>query len=127
MRTDPRAACVNEQEKFWWAVLHDLVAHPLMALTNWSRWSLRFHDWTSYYAWPRVRPKKYGQTVTVNTLHFGALTARMVGENVWTIPHPKVAHALTVTAGDGIEAVSLAERWFDELAEEYGGNFARLA
>lgn len=36
MRTDPRAACANTHERLGWAVLHDLIAHPLMALTGWS-------------------------------------------------------------------------------------------
>lgn len=59
MRTDPRVACANERQRFWWAVLHDLVAHPLMALTGWSKWALRFHDWTSHRAWPRREPAQW--------------------------------------------------------------------
>ncbi len=53
MRTDPRKAYANEQEAAFWAALHDLVAHPLMVLTWYSRLSLTFHDWTSRRAWPR--------------------------------------------------------------------------
>ena len=53
MKTDPRVACKNIKERWIWAVIHDLIAHPFMALTFYSNLSLRFHDWTSYRAWPR--------------------------------------------------------------------------
>lgn len=53
MRTDPRKACANEDEKLLWALVHDGIAHPLMALTLFSKWSIAFHDWTSTKAWPR--------------------------------------------------------------------------
>lgn len=51
--TDPRTACSGLPQRHAWAVLHDLVAHPLMALTGYCRLSLRFHDFTSHWAWPR--------------------------------------------------------------------------
>lgn len=53
MKRDPNAACANTEQRLGWAVLHDLVAHPLMALTGYSRLALKFHDYTSYKAWPR--------------------------------------------------------------------------
>jgi hypothetical protein len=53
MRTDPRKACVNAEERKLWAWLHDAIAHPLMALFGWCDWSIRLHDWTSHKAWPR--------------------------------------------------------------------------
>ena len=53
MRVDPRQACHNNEERLFWAVLHDLVAHPLMAISFYSRWAVRLHDWTSARAWPR--------------------------------------------------------------------------
>lgn len=34
-----------------WAIVHDLIAHPLMALTRYSRWSMRFHTWSARRAW----------------------------------------------------------------------------
>jgi hypothetical protein len=34
-----------------WEFIHNTVAHPLMALTLNSRWSVRFHDWTGVMAW----------------------------------------------------------------------------
>lgn len=63
MKTDPRDACKHQRQRLCWALLHDLVAHPLMALTLYSRWSIRFHDWTSHKAWPRPddSPKKRGE------------------------------------------------------------------
>lgn len=53
MKTDPNEACKNQREIFWWAFLHDVVAHPLMGLFGYAAWTLRFHDYTSRKAWPR--------------------------------------------------------------------------
>lgn len=47
MQTDPRKACANQEEKLLWALIHDGIAHPLMALSLFSRWAVDFHDWTS--------------------------------------------------------------------------------
>ncbi len=58
MRTDPRKACKNANERLLWALVHDLIAHPLMALTLWCRWSVAFHDWTSKKAWPRTEARE---------------------------------------------------------------------
>jgi len=44
MRTDPRKACKNAKEKFFWAFIHDFFAHPFMAITLYSEWSITFHD-----------------------------------------------------------------------------------
>ena len=52
MRTDPILACGNTQQKCLWALVHDALAHPLMALTGWSAWGIRLHDYTSKKAWP---------------------------------------------------------------------------
>lgn len=59
MRTDPRKACKNAEERRFWALVHDGIAHPLMAFSLFAAWSVRFHDWTSHRAWPRA-PKAYG-------------------------------------------------------------------
>lgn len=53
MKTDPNKGCKNQTEKLGWAILHDLVAHPVMALTGYSNLSMRFHNYTSHKAWPR--------------------------------------------------------------------------
>jgi len=34
-----------------WEFIHNLLAHPLMALTLSSKLSIRFHDWTARKAW----------------------------------------------------------------------------
>lgn len=59
MRTNPRKACANEEERLFWALVHDGIAHPLMAVTLFSAWSVWFHDWTSRRAWPRRA--RYGE------------------------------------------------------------------
>lgn len=37
--------------KKFWTIIHNAVAHPLMAITGDSAWSLRFHSWTADKAW----------------------------------------------------------------------------
>lgn len=69
MRTDPRCACANERQRLLWALVHDGLAHPLMALAGWPRWALRFHDWTSHKAWPRAQ-KRHGKGIIHRTLVF---------------------------------------------------------
>lgn len=54
MKTDPNKGCANERENFFWAFVHDCIAHPLMALTGYAAWALRFHNYTSHRAWPRT-------------------------------------------------------------------------
>ena len=56
MKTDPNHCCVTLDENRFWAIVHDVVAHPLMGLTLYSRFSRRFHDYTSHKAWPRPVP-----------------------------------------------------------------------
>lgn len=53
MKTDPNKGCKNTKERLLWAVLHDAVAHPVLALSGYSQWAMRFHDFTSRKAWPR--------------------------------------------------------------------------
>lgn len=45
------------RENFWWAVVHDLIAHPLLVLTLYSAWARRFHGWTSNKAWPPAKKR----------------------------------------------------------------------
>lgn len=52
-KTDPNVACANETQRLLWALIHDALAHPLMALSGYSKWALRLHDYTSHKAWPR--------------------------------------------------------------------------
>jgi hypothetical protein len=53
MKTDPNKACVQFEENKRWAIIHDLLAHPLMAITGYCKLSIRFHNWTSHKAWIR--------------------------------------------------------------------------
>jgi hypothetical protein len=54
MKKDPNTYCINYEENIGWELLHDLVAHPLMALTLYkSKLVISFHDFTSSKAWIR--------------------------------------------------------------------------
>lgn len=129
MRTDPRKACKNEKERRGWAFLHDLLAHPFMAVTLWARASIRFHNWTSLKAWPREKASLewWPMKVLLKTEHWGLLTATEIARDVWSIDHPTVLHTIRVTdKRGGASAIAQATKWFDELAEEHGGKFSRL-
>lgn len=54
MKTDPNLHCVKFVQNNFWALIHDVVAHPLMALTLYCKPSIAFHDWTSAKAWHRI-------------------------------------------------------------------------
>lgn len=54
MKLDPNLHCTRYRENKLWAICHDLVAHPLMAASNYKPWSIKFHDLTSQRAWPRT-------------------------------------------------------------------------
>lgn len=54
MKKDPNKYCVNYKESLRWAILHDVIAHPLMALTLYNvDCIIKFHDYTSSKAWKR--------------------------------------------------------------------------
>lgn len=118
MRNDPRAACANETERCGWAIVHDLIAHPLMALTLWSGPALRFHDWTSMRAWPRVVPTP-GQVLTMLSRRYGALVVRLHDDGIYGVQHPSINHEYVTKAADAVAAVELAERWFDGLGPAF--------
>ena len=40
---------MNRLYRKFWAIVHNAIAHPLMATE--SEWSYRFHDWTAEKAW----------------------------------------------------------------------------
>ncbi|SEB24757.1 hypothetical protein [Paraburkholderia sartisoli] len=116
MRTDPRAACGNEKELLFWAVVHDAIAHPLMALTAYSRLSIRFHDYTSHYAWPRDTRAPIAP-VTVHSDRFGELIVTAKPSGVFEVQHGRIAHRFVVRAIDVSDAVEQAEQWFNDLVE----------
>lgn len=122
MKTDPRAACANAHERKAWAVLHDLVAHPLMALTNWSGSSLRFHDWTSFHAWPRARPLRLRMPVTLPSA-WGMMVAEEVQPKFWRIQHPNMNNAIVQYGDDALAILETAEQYFQSLADEFAGPF----
>ncbi|HEX7911748.1 MAG TPA: hypothetical protein VF534_27155 [Paraburkholderia sp.] len=96
--------------------MHDLIAHPAMVLTGYSRLSLRFHDWTSFYARPRV--KQTTTDIEVHSRTYGRLCVTALPRaGFFQIRHPRINHVLGVRAVDAIDAVEQAERWFDSLAE----------
>jgi hypothetical protein len=55
-RIDPNGCCDKVEHSLLYAVLHDLISHPLLVISFYSEWSIRFHNWTSRKAWP-VRKK----------------------------------------------------------------------
>lgn len=55
-KLDPNKYCVNYEQDFAWALIHDIIAHPLMALTLYKvQCFIDFHNFTSYRAWKRPR------------------------------------------------------------------------
>lgn len=118
MRTDPREACGNEKELMLWAVIHDAVAHPLMALTFYSNWALRFHDWTSHRAWPRDTRTYLPVSEVVVSPRFGALLVSSTQPGFFRVRHGMIAHTYGMQADDVSDAVSQAEAWFAQLAED---------
>lgn len=41
------------KQNTFWAIIHDSIAHPFMAITWYSKLSIRFHNYTSHKAWKR--------------------------------------------------------------------------
>lgn len=120
MRADPRNACANEQQRLGWAVLHDLVAHPLLALTGWCGRALRFHDWTSHQAWPsRAPPARPSLSVIVDSARFGILNVTSVEQpGFYSVLHGRFSHAVVVKAAGVGDAVAQAEVWFSSLVDQ---------
>lgn len=133
MKTDPNKACTVPRERLPWAMLHDLIAHPAMALTLYSTISRRLHDFTSAKAWPasdraaRIRqPRKYRQTTP-----FGRLIATEEkpytddGKGFWRVVHPGTGHAV-VSYGMPHEVMARALEEFREWWNLFGDQFAPL-
>jgi hypothetical protein len=53
MKLDPNRLDYGYREFKAWAVAHDLIFHPLLAISLYSRWAIRLHAWSSNKAWPR--------------------------------------------------------------------------
>jgi len=116
VRTDPRKACANEEQLLWWAVVHDLIAHPFMVLTGYSRASIAFHDATSQRAWPRKSVTEPGP-VFVPSDRYGLLRVTQTPGGFFQIEHGRIAHRYGVKADNVSDAVEQAEEWFSSLAD----------
>lgn len=54
MKKDPNKYCVVFEQSLLWALIHDIIAHPAMALTLYKvPLFIQFHDYTSAHAWKR--------------------------------------------------------------------------
>ena len=53
MKTDPNKHCISFKQNLLWAIMHDIIAHPLMGITGYCKWSIAFHNYTSHKAWTR--------------------------------------------------------------------------
>ncbi len=54
MKKDPNKYCIVFEQSLLWALIHDIIAHPAMALTLYKvPMFIKFHDYTSTYAWKR--------------------------------------------------------------------------
>ena len=59
MKLDPNNYCVTYKQNLFWAIVHDVIAHPLMALTFYKiKLFIKFHDYTSHLAWKRNKTHK---------------------------------------------------------------------
>lgn len=54
MKLDPNKYCIVYEQTLIWALIHDIIAHPAMALTLYEvDMFIKFHDYTSAKAWIR--------------------------------------------------------------------------
>jgi hypothetical protein len=107
MRTDPRKACANAEEKLLWAWIHDFIAHPLMALFGWHDATLKFHDWTSHKAWPRSGEQKLMDVIVASPYLMRHVHFIERSPGFWTA---KTAHrSFSFQAEDLGEAFIMAE------------------
>lgn len=119
MRTDPRAACANTNERTGWAFVHDLIAHPLMALSGWSAWALRFHDSTSMKAWPRNLPERM-TTTKFYVDRLGEIRVTHLRDGLFAVKHPFWSHDFVTKADTAIEARDIGVVWFESLDDLMG-------
>lgn len=115
MRTDPRSACANAEERLGWALVHDAIAHPLMALTGWSQLSVAFHDWTSHRAWPRPKTRLCQADSFPHPVH-GILRVREIeplDHGFWAVDHGKKDRTVCVQARDMEDALAKGIEQYD--------------
>jgi hypothetical protein len=119
VRTDPRAACANADERLLWALVHDGIAHPLMAITCYSRMSVWFHDWTSNRAWPRSPDlPRLRRAMTATHPEFGRMSVRECAPvGVYSIKHGRRDLVVRVQARDLDDALIKGVKQFKLQAE----------
>jgi len=61
VKLDPNPLCQQPVERPLWAFVHDAIAHPLVAITRYAGWAVKFHDYTSRRAWPEARREPNGR------------------------------------------------------------------
>lgn len=122
MKCDPSTACVNRHEVLRWAVVHDVLAHPLLALTGYAKFAVRFHDWTSSKAWPRLTKSEPEPVVLTAWLPGGQglVVVTQVNSRIYKVRHPYVDHVYTCEADDRYDALQQGELWFASLRREVG-------
>jgi hypothetical protein len=69
MKIDPNSHCITYKQNLFWAIIHDVVAHPLMALTFYKiKMFIKLHDYTSHLAWERnTTPNKFTKGLGTQT------------------------------------------------------------
>lgn len=123
MKTDPIEACPNAEQHFGWAIVHDFIAHPLMAFSLWSSWALKFHNWTSSKAWPREESPCLPDFVEVWIPVWHEVKFRHLHGDVYEVLHPNVSHSFRYQAENEMEALMKAFDHFNDLASRFGGQF----
>ena len=54
MKIDPNNYCISFKQNLFWALIHDIIAHPLMAISLYKyKPFIIFHNYTSHKAWKR--------------------------------------------------------------------------
>jgi len=90
MKLDPNKYCVNFKQNLGWALIHDIIAHPLMALTLYrAPWLIQFHRYTSEQAW--IRGSKLKRQAKPDASKTGIAFKQHLG---WALVHDVIAHPL---------------------------------
>lgn len=131
MKTDPNKACSVPREKVLWALVHDLIAHPLMALCAYSKFGRLLHDFTSGKAWPDTpravrlhKPRVYHQTCEFGRLRAVEVKPYYPDSEVgfYEVRHPRTGHSV-VSYGTAPVVMSRAINEFREWWNLFGGVF----
>lgn len=86
-KLDPNGMCDVKSGSLFWQLVHDGIAHPLLVLGFYSRPVIRFHDYTSFKAWPLG----VSGTSRIERAQ-DALQGHAEHRNVYTLTHAVPAH-----------------------------------